>query len=140
MTAIVLPLSFPNFSEVSYYNETEINTTNFLGSPPPVPPNDFAPPGDRVPFWNTPSPDRTNTVLPGAINPSFATAAADLNATNVTPGGTASTTTTIKLSLPSKSTVLGGVISTPHTADNDFAGIFADDTSGVFVGVLPKSS
>ena len=25
-TAIVLPLSFPNFSEVSYYNETEINT------------------------------------------------------------------------------------------------------------------
>ena len=36
-TAIVLPLSFPNFSEVSYYNETEINTTNFLGSPPPSP-------------------------------------------------------------------------------------------------------
>jgi len=60
----------------------------------------------------------------------------------VTPGGTASTTTTIKLSLPSKSTVLGGVISNPHTGPepNDFAGFFADDTSGVFVGVLPTSS
>jgi len=131
-------LGFPNFSEVSYYNETEINTITTNPITHQIIGVTFPPP--RLPFWNTTSPD--NTILPGAINPSFATAPADLNATNVTPGGTASTTTTIKLSLPSKSTVLGGVISNPHTGPepNDFAGFFADDTSGVFVGVLPTSS
>ena len=55
--------------------------------PSNVPPPPILPP-PRVAFWNTPSPDRTNTILPGAINPSFATAPADLNATNVNPGGT----------------------------------------------------
>ncbi len=130
-----VPLSFPNFSEVSYYNETEINNITILTHPPqPILP----PP--RVAFWNTASPD--NTILPGAINPSFATAPADLNATNANPGGTGMTSTAITLSLPSKSTVLGGVISNPHTGPepNDFAGFFADDTRGVFVGVLPTSS
>ncbi len=121
-------LSFPNFSEVSYYNETEINKLTPLTHPP------------RMAFWNTASPD--NTILFGAINLSFATAPADLNTLNANPMGSGMTSTTITLSLPSKSTVLGGVISNPHTGPeaNDFAGIFADDTSGVFVGVLPKSS
>jgi len=53
-------------------------------------------------------------------------------------------TSTIPLSLPSKSTVLGGVISNSHNDNplerSDFAGIFADDTRGVFVGTLPTSS
>ena len=44
----------------------------------------------RVAFWNTASPD--NTILLGAINPSFATAPADLNATNANPvAGTGTT-------------------------------------------------
>ena len=91
-------------------------------------------------FWNTASPD--NTILFGAINLSFATAPADLNATNAAPVTGTVTTTAITLSLPSKSTVLGGVISNPHTGPeaNDYAGIFANNTSGVFVGVLPTSS
>jgi hypothetical protein len=61
-----------------------------------------------------------DAVLPGAINPSLA------------PSITATTST-----LPKKSTVLGGVISTPHGDEADFAGIFAADTRGVFVGVIP---
>jgi hypothetical protein len=134
-------LGFPNFSEVSYYNETEISTIT------PYPPISGKPiavtfPPPRNSFYNktlTPSPD--NTILFGAINPSFATAPANLTATNVTPGTSVPTTTTITLSLPSKSTVLGGVISNPHTPEpNDYAGFFANDTRGVFVGVLPTSS
>ena len=69
-----------------------------------------------------PSSDPTidDLVLPGgAINPSFAPA---LSATS---------------SLPSKSTVLGGVVSTAHGDNGDFAGIFAANTNGVFVGPLP---
>ncbi len=79
------------------------------------------------------------------INLSFATAPTDLNVTNVIPGGGGlKSTSTIPLSLPSKSTVLGGVISNSHNDNplerSDFAGIFADDTRGVFVGTLPTSS
>ena len=132
-------LPFPNFSEVSYFNETEIKSI----TPLTFPPQPILPP-PRHSFYNTSlDPTIDDTILPGAINPSFATAPADLNATNVTPGGTVPTTTTITLSLPSKSTVLGGVISNQHMGNpdaEDFAGIFANDTSGVFVGILPTSS
>jgi hypothetical protein len=132
-------VSFPNFSEVSYYNETEIKAINPY---PPINGQEIAVtyPPPRHSFYNTASPD--NTILPGAINLSFATAPADLNATNAAPVTGTVTTTAITLSLPSKSTVLGGVISNPHTGPeaNDYAGIFASDTSGVFVGVLPTSS
>jgi len=71
-----------------------------------------------------PSSDPTidDLVLPGgAINPSFAPAQGA-----VSP-------------LPSKSTVLGGVVSTAHGDQADFAGIFAANTNGVFVGPLPTS-
>lgn len=57
----------------------------------------------------------------GSINPSFALAGA--------------------LSLPTQPTVLGSVISTTHAAppdSADFAGLFAADTSGVFIGPLPS--
>lgn len=53
-------------------------------------------------------------IFPGAINPSYASGA-----------------------VPTKSTVLGGVVSTFHGDEADFAGIFAADTRGVFVGPLP---
>jgi len=42
------------------------------------------------------------------------------------------------LPLPTKSTVLGGVISTVHGDEADFAGIFAADARGVFVGPIPS--
>ena len=76
-------------------------------------PNATAPPYD-------PSSDPTidDLVLPGgSINPSFA------------PGSASSA--------PTNSTVLGGVVSTSHGDNADFAGIFAADTRGVFVGPLP---
>ena len=56
----------------------------------------------------------------GAINPSFAP-------------------TLSSSPLPPESTVLGGVVSMPHGDDADFAGIFAANTIGVFVGPLPTS-
>jgi len=59
------------------------------------------------------------TVLPGSIHREFA------------PSPTSSRRT------PSKSTVDGGVITTAHANGSDHAGIFAADTSGVFVGTLP---
>lgn len=68
-------------------------------------------------------------VLPGgSINPSFAPR---------TLPGTPAPSAGTRLPLPSKSTVLGGVISTSHGDAADFAGFFAANTSGVFVGVLP---
>jgi hypothetical protein len=69
---------------------------------------------------NTVDPTVDDYIYPGSINPSFAVA-----------GG-----------LPSKSTVLGGVVSTSHGTlpdSADFAGLFAADTLGVFVGTLPTS-
>ena len=136
-TAIVLPLSFPNFSEVSYYNETEINTITPLTSPPPNP--YFPPPGSPSGTLHHPTdqyhPARCDQPELRDRPRGSQRDQCDSRGTGRTP-----TTTTITLSLPSKSTVLGGVISNPHTAEpNDFAGIFADDTSGVFVGILPKS-
>ncbi len=130
-------LPFKNFSEVSYFNETEISAF----TPVTITPVTYAPP--RMSFYNSLDPTIDDTILPGAINLSFATAPADLNAQNQNPNGSGQTTTTIKLSLPSKSTVLGGVISNQHKGNpdaEDFAGIFANDTSGVFVGVLPTTS
>lgn len=74
------------------------------------------------PYEPSSDPTIDDLVLPGgAINPSFAPA---LSATSP---------------LPSKSTVLGGVISTNHGDNADFAGIFAANTNGVFVGPLPTS-
>jgi hypothetical protein len=45
-----------------------------------------------------------------------------------------------QLPLPSKSTILGSVITTsPGLAGTDYAGIFAANTNGVFVGLIPTS-
>jgi hypothetical protein len=55
-------------------------------------------------------------------------------------GSVTSTVTSDSIALPTKSTVLGGVVSTPHGDSQDFAGIFAADTRGVFVGPLPQQS
>ena len=57
------------------------------------------------------------------------------------PGGSINPSFAVAGVLPSESTVLGGVISTKHgdpPDSADFAGLFAADTRGVFVGVLPS--
>jgi hypothetical protein len=81
------------------------------------------------PYDPTGDPTIDDWVLPrGSINPSFAP-----HPLTTSPSPSAGTT----LPLPSKSTVLGGVISTSHGDSADFAGIFAANTSGVLVGALP---
>jgi hypothetical protein len=134
------PIKFPNYSIVSYFNETRVNPPNTVGD-----------------YNLALSPILTNTILPGAINPSFASAPLPAESTGTTQSSSTSTssssssgtttTTTIPalsdpnstLPLPNKSTVLGGVVSSTHTgAAADFAGIFASDTKGVFVGPLPS--
>jgi hypothetical protein len=68
-----------------------------------------------------------DVVLPGAINSRFAP-----------PLQTATPTPTALIPLPTLSTVLGGVISTLHGSESDFAGFFAADTRGVLTGVKPQ--
>jgi hypothetical protein len=85
--------------------------------------NNFtAPPYDQTPPLIT-----DDIVLPGAINLSFAP-----------PFQTATPAPTARIPLPTQSTVLGGVISTQHGDESDFAGFFAADTRGVFVGQMPQ--
>ena len=100
------PIKYPNYSNLSYFNQTFVAVTYDKAQDPNI--DDF--------------------ILPGAINPSFASAPVVLTA-----GLPAST----PLALPTKSTILGGVVSTVHTQSADFAGIFAADTRGVFLGPIP---
>ncbi len=140
------PIEYPNWTELNYFNETLT---------PPYPPGKT--------FYNTtidPTIDDL-ILLGGAINPSFASpplseatltnttttttnsASATTGTTSTTSGSSSITTVTPNeqpLPLPTKSTVLGGVISTQHGDSADFAGIFAFNTSGVFVGAIPSSS
>lgn len=122
------PINYDNYTERSYYNETALPGT----------------------YYNkTIDPTIDDFILPGAINPSFASpplsASALENNVTVTSGSSSSNNsiTTVMpsqqtLPLPTKLTVLGGVISTAHGDNRDYAGIFAEDTSGVFVGTLPS--
>ena len=124
----------PNYGYVSYSNETS----------------------DRAPAYNTMiDPDVHVNILTGAINPSFASPPLQTSVTTTTSSGTAAgatggatssattTTTTTFVAIPTTSTVLGGVITTSHGNNpdgSDFAGIYAADARGVFVGVLPTQS
>ena len=130
------PVAYPNYSELSYTNETLTGIAYDTAADPTIDDN----------------------ILPGAINPSFASVPLPTTVTTTTTtsqnsqasgtsattnqGASATTTTTTDfIALPTKSTVLGGVISTAHANNpdaNDFAGIFAADTRGVFVGTLPQ--
>ena len=113
----------------------------FTGNTPPPGSNNYAQPGGGiyrfasggfanggVPYAAPPfaDPNASNTVLAGSINKSFAPA---LNAAAPAPG---------YIPLPSETTVFGSVISTAHTYPSDYAGFFAADTSGVYVGTIPK--
>ncbi len=74
------------------------------------------------PFDRTIDPAVHNRVLPGTINRNFFQPPK--------PDGT--------IVYPTTSTVLGGVITTVHANNSDYAGLFAADTSGVFAGTLPS--
>ena len=100
------PIKYPNYTELSYYNETLTGVS-----------------------YNPADPTIDDLILPGSINPSFASPP-------LPPASLSDPTT--KLPLPTTSTVLGGVISTPHGDEADYAGLFAADTRGVFVGPLPS--
>lgn len=104
---VAMPHAYPNFSEVSYYNETLTG----------------------VAYNHVQDPTIDDYIYPGAINPSFASP--PVPASSLSDGATV-------LPLPTKSTVLGGVVSTVHGDEADFAGIFAADARGVFVGALPS--
>lgn len=101
------PIKYLNYSEASYYNEQRTSVN-----------------------WGLGNPTIDNTILPGAINPSFATAAL--------PASSLADPTSV-LPLPTSSTVAGGVVSNPHAAGTaDYAGIFTADARGVFIGALPS--
>jgi hypothetical protein len=83
-----------------------------------------------VPYAAPPfaDPASAGIVLPGTINHNFA------------PSPTATATVPFTVALPTQSTVDGQVITTAHSSTSDFAGIFAADTTGVFVGLDPLST
>lgn len=105
------PVKYANFTELSYYNMTLTGVAYDTALDPTI----------------------DDAILPGAINASFASAPLPASAVS---GPTANPDA--KLPLPTKSTVLGGVISTKHGDEADFAGLFAADTRGVFIGNLPS--
>ncbi len=81
------------------------------------------------PFNTVADPTVHDTVLPGSINKSFYVAP------TVTTSSAGVTTTTVNP--PSTSSALGGVFTTGHANDSDYAGFFAADTTGVYAGSLP---
>jgi len=122
--SVASPVPYVNYSEITYYNETF----------------------KEVAYNTQLDPTIDDYILPGSINAGFASqplTQAQLNNPSVTSqsqsGSTTTTgTTTLNLPLPRKSTVLGGVVSHTHVGQADFAGIFAADTRGVFIGILPN--
>jgi len=108
-------------------------TVSRTPAPPPAPgtPDDYDAPAGGVflgvanagqpyaapPYSPRIDPTIDDNVLPGSINPSFAPTAASAP-------------------FPIRSTVLGGVITTAHANNSDYAGLFAADTRDVFVGPL----
>jgi len=109
--------------------------------------NGFYPqPAGMIQIGYTPTPPARATTIPNFTAPPFENSSvpADL----VLPGGSINpslipaplsptTTPGTPVPIPSTSTVLGGVVTSPHPNKADFAGIFAADTRGVIVGPLP---
>ena len=110
--------------EVGFVSEASATAS---GVPTQLVQNTVIPTSTAPPYANV-----SDIVLPGgAINPSFAPPL-QLEPPNA-PAGT-------MLPMPSKSTVLGNVVTTSvPAAGSDYAGIFAASTSGVIVGPVPTS-
>lgn len=129
--------TFLNFTAPPYNRTTDptIDDTVFDGSIN----RSFAPP------IQVPNPGSTTVTSTGPSGTTTVTTVFNNNGTEtittISPNGTFVTTIpspNTVITLPTKSTVLGGVISTKHGDEADYAGIFAADTAGVFVGALPK--
>lgn len=122
--SVSAPVPYINYTEITYFNETF----------------------KEIAYNRQLDPIIDDFILPGTINLSFASPPltqaqlADPTVTTTNSGGGTTTTgtTTLNLPLPTKSTVLGGVVSHTHVGEADFAGIFAADTRGVFIGTLPS--
>ncbi len=100
-----------------------VQTAQLQNSPVPI----FTGP----PFVNPTDPELPAVSPGGQINPTFAPKLQVLPP--VAPSAT-------QLPLPSKTTVVGSVITTaPGKANTDYAGIFAANTNGVLVGPVPTS-
>ena len=166
------PQMLPNYTETNVLNETVAPNTSqdFLTKTQFNSPNVLL--YNVNPAYDTAAdPNVHDTVMFGAINPSFASApntdiALYSSVTNSNSNGTSNNSQTINGSsssssgttstasngntatsttsyatpvpLPTKSTVVGGVFSTQHSPGTDYAGIYAADTRGVFVGNLPS--
>ncbi|MGE3820290.1 MAG: hypothetical protein AB7I30_12790, partial [Isosphaeraceae bacterium] len=118
------PIRYATYAPVGYQNMRPTNDPSYV----------FFNPLYSPAYWNTVTdPTIDDAILPGAINPSFAV-------TPLPPDDLLDPTT--ELPLPSRSTVLGGVVTTvkPGEGDEyDNAGLFAADTRGVFIGTLPDA-
>jgi hypothetical protein len=111
-----------------------------------TPYNGFYPePAGTIEVGFFPTPPSPRTTIPNFTAPPFAKASIPASEI-VLPGGsinpsfippTTTPTPGAPVPLPSKSTVLGGVVTTTHINNADYAGIFAADTRGVIVGPLP---
>jgi hypothetical protein len=145
------PIVYPNYGYVSYVNEVRSGTTAFNRAIDPDIHVNILPGAINPSFASTPAPSSvTSTITSGSSSNSTSNATNQGNSTSQglssNTGQSLTTTTTVTTTnqaLPIKSTVLGGVISNSHdgTPDAfDFAGIYAADTSGVFVGPVPKAS
>jgi hypothetical protein len=128
----------PNYTELSYFNEKLTGVAYDTTLDPTI--DDFIFPGGSI------NHSFASTALSQAAltNSTTVTTTSGSSSTSATSGSSSGSQGTITITpneqvlpIPTKSTVLGGVISTIHGDGADFAGIFAADTSGVFVGPIP---
>jgi hypothetical protein len=124
---------YPNYTEISYKNEKVVGVA---WAPGQVLTNDILPGGSINPsFASEPATDGIITVT------SSSSSSSTVGSTSVSSSSSGSQTVQnveATLAIPTTATVLGGVVSTPHGPQFDYAGILAADTSGVFVGPIPR--
>lgn len=127
------PITYANFTELSYYNGI---LTKVAYNPADKTIDDLILPGEiNASFAATPLP--TSSSGTQTSSSSTGNGSASSSGSTVTAPVPSLAVPTAILPLPTTSMVKGGVISTPHGDEADFAGIFAADTRGVFVGTLP---
>ncbi len=134
----VTPSPAPAPGQLDYYDAPGSNP--FGGS------SNVGLPFAAPPFNTTTDPNVHDTVLPGSINHNFAQQQPS-PAIVANPDGKTETVTTTTV-YPTQGTVLGGVFTTAKPAANgvglvnnaDYAGVFAADTTGVFIGNPPPTS
>ena len=135
---------------VGYRDGPNTTLPNYTAPPFAAPnPTDVVLPGGAInpSFAPPPQPPIGAAMISTQIGPNGATVITTvLNANNTEtitttgPNGTSSVTVpapNTPIPVPSQSTVLGGVVSTPHGPVADYAGLFAANTVGVIVGGRP---